>query len=223
MIDTFITHLQVFGIGFTFGIAGPCFLVCTPILITYIVGRGDRWGVAVIDIGLFLFGRLFAYCLLGAIAGFGGYYLRRLAESGFVTYFNLASGLLSIALGVLIFFHKETPLCAHKRAHNNIYDFGSVLALGFLVGISPCVPLTALLLEIALISRTPLDGAAYAFSFGFGTFLSGAIIIGVLAGILKGSAGRLIRSKGANLIFKTICAGLLIIFGLKIMGENLRF
>lgn len=223
MTDTLITHLQIFGIGFTFGIAGPCFLVCTPILITYIVGRQEQWGTALIDIGLFLCGRLFAYCILGAFAGFGGYYLRRLIESGFASYLNFASGILSVVLGISILFHKETPLCVGKRSCNNIYDFGSVLALGFLVGISPCVPLTALLLEIALIAKTPFSGAAYAFSFGMGTLLSGFVIIGVVAGLLKGSAQRFIRSQSVNLIFKVLCAGLLIVFGLTIIGRSLKF
>jgi len=222
-MNTLITHLQVFGIGFSFGVAGPCFLVCTPILLTYIVGRQERWTEAVVDITLFLFGRLCAYVILGTLAGLSGYYLRRLSGSDIISYFNLASGALSIILGVFILFHKDIPECAHKRPHNNIYDFGSVLALGFLIGISPCVPLTALLLEIALISNNALEGASYAFSFGLGTFISGIIVVGVLAGILKGFAQKMIHSKTANLLFKALCSALLFVFGLKLIVGSLKF
>lgn len=223
MTDTLITHLQVFGIGFSFGVAGPCFLVCTPILITYIVGRQGKWMATVVDISLFLFGRLCAYIILGALAGLSGYYLRRLSGSDIVSYFNITSGVISILLGMFILLRKDTPVCAHKRSNNNIYEFGSVLALGFLIGISPCVPLTALLLEIALISNNALEGAAYAFSFGLGTFLSGIIVVGAIAGILKGSLQKMIHSSTANLIFKVLCSALLFIFGTRLIIGGFKF
>lgn len=223
MPDALITHLQIFGIGFSFSAAGPCFLVCTPILLTYVAGRQDKWQEALVDISLFLFGRLCAYIVLGAIAGLSGYYIRRLTESGAVSYFNLTSGVISILLGIFVFFHKGAPACTHKGSNNNIYGFGSMLALGFVIGISPCAPLSVLLLEIALISKNALEGASYAFSFGLGTFVAGLIVVGALARILKGLAQKIVRSKAANLIFKTLCAALLVLFGLSLIGRNLKF
>lgn len=222
MTDSLITHLQIFGIGFSFAIAGPCLLVCTPILITYIAGRQGKWPEALADIAIFLFGRLFAYVALGAIAGLSGFFLRRLVASGLALYFNLASGVISVLLGVFVLINKEAPSCASKKSHSKIYDFGSILALGFVIGISPCAPLTALLFEIALISKSALEGASYAFSFALGTFIAGLIVIAGLAGILKGFARNMIHSKMAGNIFKISCAILLILLGLSLIRGNLK-
>lgn len=221
MTDNLITHLQIFGIGFSFAAAGPCLLVCTPILITYIVGRQDRWQKALADIAIFLFGRLFAYVALGAIAGLSGFYLRRFIQADLVRYFNLASGLISILLGIFVFFQKKAPACASKISHNKIHDFGSILVLGLMIGISPCAPLTALLFEIALISNSTIEGASYAFSFGLGTFLAGFVVIAGLAGLLRGFARKMIHSETANNIFRISCAILLVLLGLGLMRGGL--
>ena len=162
MVDNLITHLQILGIGFSFGIAGPCLLMCTPILVTYISGKQESWFKSFIDILVFLSGRLFAYFILGAIAGAGGSSLRSLTASGLVPYLTVTSGVISILLGLFVIFNKPDASCARKRSCANIYDFGSILLLGFIIGISPCMPLTALLFESALISKSALDGAMYA-------------------------------------------------------------
>jgi sulfite exporter TauE/SafE len=222
MASDLIAYLQIFGIGFTFAIAGPCLLVCTPILLTYIVGRQDKWPRAVADIAIFLFGRLSAYVALGVIAGGSGYYLRHFIKSDLTPYFTLTSGGISVLLGVFVFTHKDPPACASKASHNKIYDFGSVLALGFMVGINPCPPLTALLFEIALISKSASEGASYALSFGLGTFLAGLIVIGTLAGILKGFTKKMIHSRRAGVIFKILCSVLLILFGLGLIRSGVK-
>ncbi|MBN2452767.1 MAG: sulfite exporter TauE/SafE family protein [Candidatus Omnitrophica bacterium] len=215
MTGTFTTCLQLFGIGFSIGIAGPCFLTCAPILITYVVGREDRQLDVLVDIVLFLLGRLFAYIVLGAAAGLGGYYLRRITESGFLAYLPVLSGLISIFLGIALFLRKDISSCAPGERHcGNNRGLGSMLALGFVMGISPCAPLSALLLEITLMSRNAFDGTLYAFSFGLGTFAAGLIIIGALSGILKGLARQLIHSKPAAIIFKILCSALLVILGI---------
>lgn len=222
MYNDLITHLQIFGIGFTFAIAGPCLLVCTPILLTYIAGRQDKWPRALADISIFLFGRLSAYAALGAVAGGSGYYLRHFIKSDFTPYFNLVSGMISILLGMAVFIRKDPPICANKVSHNKIYDFGSVLVLGFLIGVSPCPPLAALLFEIALISKSVFEGASYALSFGLGTFLAGLIVIGTIAGILKGFTRNIIHSKRAGIIFKILCSVLLILFGLGLIKSGVE-
>ncbi len=213
MLNTAITHIQVFGIGFSFGIAGPCFLVCTPILVTYILGRREAPARTAIDITVFLFGRLFAYIILGALAGLSGAAFRHVAESSVGSILRPLGGIISILLGLVVLVRKEEVACACKMGHNKVYDFGSLLVLGFLIGISPCPPLIALLLEIAMMSHSAFEGASYAFSFGLGTFLSGLIVIGALAGILRGIVQKLIRSKGIALFFRVACALLLILLG----------
>lgn len=215
MTDTLITHLQIFGIGFSFGIAGPCFLVCTPILITYILGRRETWGKTIIDILVFLFGRLFAYIILGAIAGASGAALRHFTESNYGLYVKPLGGIVSILLGLAVLFRKEgAKPCACDRGYNKVYDFGSLLVLGFIIGASPCPPLLALLFEIALMSKSAMEGASYAISFGLGTFLSGLIVIGALAGLFRGVIQKAVRSRGMSVFFRVSCALLLILLGI---------
>ena len=213
MLNTIITHLQIFGIGFSFGIAGPCFLVCTPILITYIVGRDKEWAESFADISIFLFGRLIAYVALGALAGLSGIVLRRFTEANLARYINPLGGAVCIILGVLALFYRDPGTCCRKSGHNKIYDAGSLLLLGFAIGVSPCAPLIALLFEIALMSKSVIEGAGYALSFGLGTFLSGLIVVGALAGILKGFTRRIIHSRTGNIVFRVICAILLVALG----------
>jgi len=222
MLNDLITHLQIFGIGFTFAIAGPCLLVCTPILLTYIAGRQDKWQRAIADIAIFLLGRSFAYVALGAIAGGSGFYLRQFVKSNLTPYFDLASGAISVLLGIFVLIYKDKPVCAEKGSHTKVYGFGSILCLGFLIGIHPCPPLVALLFEIALISNSALDGALYALSFGLGTFLAGLIVIGTLAGILKGFTRKMIHSKRAGLIFRIFCSILLFLFGLGLIRSGIK-
>ena len=69
MVNSLITHLQIFGVGFSFGMAGPCLLVCAPILITYVAGSKTGWADVFKDILVFLSGRLAAYIALGFLAG----------------------------------------------------------------------------------------------------------------------------------------------------------
>jgi len=221
MFNTAITHLQIFGIGFSFGIVGPCFLFCTPILIAYILGRRERLGESLGAVVIFLFGRVTAYVVLGAIAGLSGGVLRGVIESGASHYLNILSGIVSILLGVFVLSKKEPSSCACNTAGVKAGSFGSLFILGFGVGISPCAPLVALLLEIALISKGALDGAAFAFSFGIGTFLSGIIVVGALAGILRGLVARVVRSRVGNRIFRIVCALLLMVLGAGIIFKTL--
>lgn len=222
MFNDLVAYLQIFGIGFTFAIAGPCLLVCAPILLTYIAGRQDNWPRAFADIAIFLFGRSFAYVALGAIAGGSGFYLRHFVKSDLTPYFDLVSGTISILLGIFVLMHKNPPVCASEISHNKVYDFGSILILGFLVGINPCPPLTALLFEIALISKSALEGASYALSFALGTFLAGLIVIGTLAGLLKGFTHKMIHSRRAGVIFRIFCSMLLFLFGFGLIRSGVK-
>jgi thiol:disulfide interchange protein DsbD len=215
-----MTHLQLFGIGLSFGIAGPCFFTCAPVLLTYVVGKREKYPATVFDISVFLAGRLAAYLILGAVAGASAAALRQFNESGFIMYVRPLGGVMSILLGLSVLLRKGSCRCAGDGPRNPVYGLCSVLVLGFIIGISPCAPLLALLFEIALMSRSILDGVSYAFSFGLGTLLSGFIVVGALAGILKGATDRLVRSEGMVRFFRIACAALLIALGAGIVFSN---
>jgi sulfite exporter TauE/SafE len=224
MWNTVITNLQIFAIGLSFGLAGPCLLFCTPVIVAFVAGRRSGLRKSLFDISIFLSGRFVAYVALGAVAGSSGAILRRMIEPGSAAfYMNQIAGLISIFLGALLVFRKHPEGCGSGKAAPEICGAGGLFAIGFLLGISPCAPLAALLLQIALMSRGALDGAAYAASFGLGTAVSGFILIGALAGILKGFADRFARSAKIAGVFRLVCAALLFILGSWLMVQGLIF
>ena len=214
MLNTVITHLQIFAIGFSFGMAGPCLLVCTPILLTYIAGQQTKWRQALSNILIFLLGRLLAYMILGYLAGLSAELLRQFSTSILISFFKPLAGVIVIILGILVFTGKEPASWACKFMSRKLSNFSSLFTLGFIIGIFPCAPLLALLFEIALISKTAFAGMFYAFFFGLGTFISGFIVIGGLSGVFSWLPAKLLKSKRSNFVFRLICALLLIILGL---------
>lgn len=231
-----VTYLQIFGIGFSFGMAGPCFLTCAPILITYIAGSktclpasdvraGRQECPAEIfkDIFTFLSGRLLAYVLLGALAGLSGAVLKNFTGSSPSLYFQPLAGAVTILFAVILYTGKSGDSCANvPTVCGKMLNFGGIFAFGFLIGISPCAPLLALLFDITLMSRGSLDGIFYTFFFGLGTFLSGMITIGVIAGLLTRVPAAFVKSKTAAVIFKTMCALLLLALGLGLILKSYK-
>lgn len=212
-----VTYLQLFGIGFSFGIIGPCFLTCAPVLITYIVGSKRDWPDILRDILTFLTGRLSAYVLLGALAGFSGVILRNFTSSVVSSFFQPLAGAVTILFAIIILINrnKEECFCADKR--NKFFNYGGIFVFGFLIGVSPCAPLLALLFDIGLMSKSVLDGALYAFSFGLGTFASGLLTVGIMAGLLARIPAVIIKSSTANIVFRVLCSVLLLLLGLSLL------
>lgn len=214
MTKTLITYLQLFGIGFTFGIIGPCFLVCTPILITYIAGSQKRFKHSLKDILIFLIGRLSAYLVLGLLAGLSAKALSKFTDPSLLLLFKPLAGIVSIILAISILARKECDNLLCRLAHNKIYNYASLYILGFVIGIAPCAPLLALLFDITLMSKRPLDGVYYALSFGLGTFLSALIVVGSVTGIITWFPLKILKSEKSNLVFRVACSVLLILLGL---------
>lgn len=198
-----IPGLQVFSIGFILGLTGPCLLYCLPVILALSAGVKENYKKILLGIVTFLSGRLLAYIVLGNLAGVSGFILRRFTDSRFSFYLKPIAGVISIAFGVWIFFRQKNQNAC--QSHKILTSSGFFI-FGFVVGISPCPPLMGLLLEIALISKVPLQGAIYGLIFGLGTFLSGFILAAGLSGVLN----RLPK----NRIFKGIYALVLILFGI---------
>jgi sulfite exporter TauE/SafE len=220
MTSTLATYLQIFGIGFSFGLVGPCFLTCTPVLITYIAGSKRSLAEAFKDIFTFLSGRLIAYILLGALAGLSGAVLKKITGLPLSPYLQPLAGVVTMLFAIILLTEKGGASCACPTAKGKILNFGGIFAFGFLIGVSPCAPLLALLFDIALMSKGLLDGIFYALFFGLGTFLSGLITIGVIAGLLTRVPAVLIKSRTAAVIFKTLCALLLLALGLGLILKS---
>lgn len=221
MLDTLTTHAQIFAIGFSFGIAGPCLLSCSPVLITYIAGSGKRLTGVLKDIFVFLAGRLSAYIILGAIAGASGTLLKAMAGPAPAAVFRPLGGAAAIFFGIIVLFDKGYPSCECATPRQKACNYGGLFAFGLAVGMAPCAPLIALLFEIALMSKGALDGAAYASSFGMGTFLSGMAVIGAATGVLTWLPARMLKSKKSIAAFRILCAVLLIAMGIAIIMRGL--
>ncbi|MDD5427706.1 MAG: sulfite exporter TauE/SafE family protein [Candidatus Omnitrophica bacterium] len=208
-----IPALQVFSIGFILGISGPCLLYCLPITLALGAGIKEGYKKVLFVIAVFLSGRVLAYTALGFLAGLSGVILRQFTGSNISFYFRPAAGVISILFGIYIFFYRQKmgEACS-GRVHRVLHGGGSFV-FGFMVGVSPCPPLIGLLTEIALVSKTFLQGAVYGLAFGLGTFFSGLILAAGITGVLNVFPKKFAMSPAANMIFRSICAAVLILFG----------
>jgi sulfite exporter TauE/SafE len=115
-MGTIVTCLQIFGIGFSFGLAGPCFLTCTPILVTYIAGSKRSTAEVFKDIFTFLSGRLLAYVLLGALAGFSGAVLKKFTDLSLSSYLEPLAGMVTILFAIIILTNTLPKNCHCEAA-----------------------------------------------------------------------------------------------------------
>ncbi|MFA5143902.1 MAG: sulfite exporter TauE/SafE family protein [Candidatus Omnitrophota bacterium] len=221
-VATLITYLQLFGIGLTFGIAGPCLFFCTPVIAAYVAASQKEMPQALGRIAIFFAGRIVAYAVLGYLAGLSGEILRGVVNSQYLPYLRLAGGVGGIILGLIVLSGKreDAGLCGKKTGQAR--SAAGLIVFGFLIGGAPCAPLMALLAEIALISRGAFQGALYAVSFGAGTFLSGFITAGAMAGIIGLVPARFLKSEKARFVFRVSCALFLILFGSVVAWQSFR-
>jgi sulfite exporter TauE/SafE len=215
VFNTLLTHFQLIGIGLSLGLAGPCVLTCTSIIASYTAGSKKDFRETMADVFVFTLGRFSAYAVLGGIAGLSGGLLNRFTGPQTGVLFKTAAGAVSILLGVYMLVRKtQASSSGCKTAPHQFYSGGGLFVLGLTMGLSPCPPLAALLLEIALISKNVPDGVAYASSFGLGTLMASIIVIGGLTGLLNRLPLKIFRSEKASLVLKISCAAFLILFGL---------
>jgi len=155
------------------------------------------------------------YTILAAVSGYVGFYLFNLFTNKLYTSIVWIIGSAFIILiGILLAAGKivDNPLC---RLLNKgiVSSTKSMVVLGILIGISPCLPLLAVLLEIAILSEKIWVGAIYGFAFGIGTVLSPLLILGALAPVIPAT---FFKGEKAQRIFRIVCGILLILVGLYI-------
>jgi sulfite exporter TauE/SafE len=214
MVNTLITVSQLFGIGITLGFGSQCFFVCAPLVLPYVAAVENHWGRAFADLLALIGGRLLAYVLLGALAGISGEHVDKLAASGAAALVKFASGAIIVIFGLLIAlgFGQRRDMCGRLRASR--LSKGGLALVGFAIGLAPCLPLVSVMFEIAIISKTPLAGAAYALAFGLGTAAATILTVGPLAGALGHFPSRILKTQGLQKAFRISCGALLVLFGL---------
>jgi sulfite exporter TauE/SafE len=216
MITKLFTCFQIFGLGLSFGMAGPCLFSCAPLLVAYLTARQLKLGESLGNILVFSFGRLLAYIFLGFLAGLSASALRHLNSGKFILMLRPLAALLIIGMGISVILNKDSPYGFCRLIKNKASGLTGLFVLGLIVGISPCAPLLALLFEIGLISHHPWQAMIYVLCFGLGTLISALLIIGGLTGIFSWLPLRLLSSKKANLVFRVICASIIVLMGLKL-------
>lgn len=183
--------------------AGPCLLVCAPILLPYIAGTKKTWQEGLRATLVFGLTRLVIYTLLGGVVGYVGYYLFQLLSDqiwgkvlwGF-------AGIFIIILGSLIAFGKglENPFCRYLQKNTVETSTKSMVVLGIVIGLSPCLPLIAVLTEIMFIAEKFYQGFIYGFAFGVGTVISPLLLLGMAAPLLPAKLPWMERLCGILLI-----------------------
>lgn len=191
--------------GFFFGY-GPCLLTCAPIILPY-AGTKKTWKEGFLATLSFSLGRLAVYMVLGGLFGyFGALILKFYYASGFFYYIQTVVSVILVSLGVAVLLGKETSFrfCGTGE--------GNMAMLGVMVGLSPCIPLIGVLLEVALFSSSFLTGAIYSFFFGIGTVVSPILLLGSAIPLIGGRI-----DKKAFRIFTYMCGLMMVFIGLYLL------
>jgi len=199
------------GVGFGMG-WGPCLALCGPILLPYIAATKGGWREGLRVSAMFSLGRLLGLAILGGLASVAFASINRFFPPHKSGYLYLAMAIFIVLVGVLIILGAgfERPLYKKRVVKGS---GGSMLGLGFLIGISPCVPLVAILTYIACTVTNVLQGVAYALCFGIGTVVP-VMILGPLASFLP---EKIFKSPAHLRVFRMVCGVILILFGLQLL------
>ncbi len=213
-------YTALFVTGLFMGL-GPCLAFCGPILFPYIAGSKKSWLGGLKDILIFSASRVVIYAILGLLASNIGYFLTEVISSpkfNFTKY--LGAGIFVLLLGIIMILGR-TKFFFCRLLHRETIEKStkSMVLLGILIGVSPCLPLLGALTTIAGLAKGPLVGAFWGFSFGLGTVISPLIILALVAGGL----GKLLSLKPIlHQVASRICGLFLIYFGIRLISGVFR-
>lgn len=166
--------------GFLVG-SGPCLLTCAPLLLPYIAGTKRDWRAGLEAVLIFGLTRVAVYVLLGGIVGYVGAYLfpffygqvwGRVVWAGAGTFVIIAGGLM-------VFGRRfDNPFCSYFQQTK------SLVLLGVIVALAPCLPLLAVLTEIMFTAGKFYQGFLYGLAFGLGTLVSPLLLVGAVAPLI---------------------------------------
>jgi len=194
---------------------GPCLALSGPILLPYVAATKGGWREGLRASAMFSFGRLLALAILGGLASVAFASINRFFPPHRSGYLYLVMAVFILLMGALIVLGKgfRTPL--YRSLRERILERGtaSMLGLGFLIGISPCATLVAILTYIACTATNALSGVVYAVSFGVGTVVP-LMILGPLVSFFP---EKVLKSAMPLRVFRAICGAILILFGLQLV------
>lgn len=205
MLPQEATLFAVWLLGLSLGLTA-CTVTCLPFMGTWVLGRGGSQKQALYDTAMFVTGRIFAYTLLGALAGGAGLWLSQAMNGGTG---NLVIGLVSIAAGVwLLRGDKPHSPCGVVRGAGSTPP----LLMGFSLSLTPCAPLASLLAVCAAAGSVRL-GMTNGMMFGLGAALTPLLILLPLISLL----GKSLRDNREWIIrwMRWGAAAVLILLGLR--------
>lgn len=197
--------------GFTMG-WGPCLTYTAPLLLPYIGATKRNWRGG-LKIGLaFSTGRIVALALLGGLATVAFSFINQFFPPPKSGWLYLIAAFFMIAMGVLIIVGKGFRIHAGSKILGRGTE--SMFAMGFLMGIAPCVPYVAILTYIACRAEDAvLAGILYAALFAIGTAVA-PIVLGTLMGMIP---GQLLRKDKLYRAFQVVCGIVLVLFGAQLL------
>ena len=192
---------------------GPCLALAGPILLPYIAAAKRGWREGLKASAAFSLGRLLALAILGGVATVAFASINRFFPPHKSGYLYLAMAIFIVLMGVLVILGKGKILL-HRTLREHILESGtaSTVILGFVLGITPCATLVAILTYITCVAKSVLQGVMYALSFGVGTVLP-LMILGPLVSFFP---ERILRAPKLFRVFRVICGVILILFGLQL-------
>ena len=131
--------IELFTAGLVLG-ASQCVISCVPMLVLYVAGTREGWKEGLRATLIFSFSRLFAYVLLGLVAGFSGMFLTDFLQNPeFGPYLWISAGAFVSLLGVLVMLGKEPHfhICRALSQHTINDSTKSMALLGFIMGVAP--------------------------------------------------------------------------------------
>ena len=202
--------------------SGPCLLSCGPILLSYIAGTKSSASQGIRCWMIFSFSRLLSTIFLGFIAGIAGTALLRgfyWEISGYIIWG--LTGVFIVFLGIMVFIglHTKFPACGILSKTVIQHDFKSLMVLGILVGLLPCIPLIGVLSYITMVATHYTHGILMGAAFGLGVIVSPLVFASMIAGAIPRL--KIFQYSNRIIIFQRICGIVLMVLGSHITIKTL--
>lgn len=200
--------MSIWYLAFFTGLFGSvhCLGMCGPLAFA-VPSRHSGWWMVLLDKLLYQFGRIFSYCLLGALIGLIG---RQLWVSGLQQSISILSGVLILIAGIsrILKFKTAVGSSTGFSVFNRVYSYAlrnkaSHFITGMLNGLLPC-GFVYLALAGAVTAGETINAVKYMALFGLGT-----LPLMLLATFGAGMAGPLFRRRINRAVpYFMICLGL---------------
>ena len=214
-----ITVFFFLGISFAWG--GACVASCGPVLISYITGTGKGVINGLKAYILFSLAKLSVYMMLGVLIFFLGKFACEELLGRYANVLLIGAGAFLILMGSLIAFKKETKfkICQFLQYKFLVKDTKSIITLGVITALLPCMPLIAFFSYLSLMAHSWQESFIYTFSFGIGNIFSPLLFLAAFSGIIPQF---IIKNNVAGArIFSFICGLIIMVLGIQLIGRAL--